>query len=292
MLDVDVIQSFYLDCRIRNLRPTTLECYAERLGYLLTYANEIQKPMISLDCSDMKHYILHIIDSVSPETVNGRIRVYKVFFRYIHIEGLIETNPMTDIRLLKTDRKRRPVLTPEQLSLFLRSFNRPTFEERRNKMIALTLLDSMIRVGELVNLRINDLDMERGCIHIRHETKSRKDRVVPVCIPIVEAIQRYLKRYRCDISGDFLFPYANGQRMKRDRVRWVFGDRGRQLGFKVYPHLLRHTGATAYGGSLFLLQQILGHADIKTTMLYKHPIEDEIILTHHKHSPAIRMGVG
>lgn len=292
VLDADVIQSFYLECRIKNLRLSTIEGYTERLGYLVVYANEIQKPTIALDRGDLKQYILSIVDKVSPETVNGRIRVFKVFFNYLHAEGVIDINPMIDIRLLKTDKKRKPVLTPEQLSLFLRSFNKPKFTHQRNKMIALTLLDSMVRVGELVNLRIDDLDMKRGCLHIRYETKSRMDRVVPLCFPVVKAIHRYLVRYRRNIPGDFLFPYADGEPMKRDRVRWIFAARGRELGFRVYPHLLRHTGATNYQGSLFLLHQILGHSLIETTMLYKHPIEDEIIEAHHKYSPAIRMGVG
>lgn len=292
MLDIEALKSFYLDCRIRNLRPSTIVGYTERLGYLVVYANEIRKSLIVLDRTDLKQYIFSIVDRVSPETVNGRIRVFKVFFSYLHAEDIIETNPMMDIRLLKTDRKRKPVLTPKHLLLFLRSFNEPKFTDERNKMIALTLLDSMIRVGELVNLRIDDLDMKRGCLYIHCETKSRKDRVVPLCFPVIKAIRRYLVHYRRDIPGDFLFPKPDGQRMKRDRVRWIFAAHGRELGFRVYPHLLRHTGATAYGGSLFLLQQILGHAKIETTALYVHPLEDEIIKAHHKHSPAIRMGVG
>ena len=79
MLDADVIQSFYLECRIKNLRPATLKCYADRLSFLTILATKLHKPIIELDEPEIKRYLLHIIDSVSPETVNGRIRVFRVF---------------------------------------------------------------------------------------------------------------------------------------------------------------------------------------------------------------------
>lgn len=286
MLDADVIQSFYLECRIKNLRPATLKCYADRLSFLTILAAKRHKPIVELDQTEIKSYILHIIDSVSPETVNGRIRVFRVFYNYLHSQKIIPTNPMDGIGLLKTDQKCKPTLTTDQLTLLLKTYNPRTFLGSRNRNITLTLTDAMIRVGELCNILLDDISLNSGIIQIHH-TKARRERPVPISFATAKSIHSYLVRFRRQLPGQHLFCYRDGQRMREQHIARLFNRSADLLGFKVYAHLLRHTGATEYlrrGGNLAVLQIILGHADPRMTQEYIH-LDKRDFIDHDKFSP-------
>jgi integrase/recombinase XerD len=292
MLDTDVLQSFYLECRIKNLRPATLKCYADRLSFLAILAGNLHKPIIELDQSDIKRYILNIIDSVSPETVNGRIRVFRVFANYLKNEGMIPTNPMDGISLLRIDHQCKPTLTSEQLTLLLKSCNPRTFFGSRNRNIILTLTDAMIRVGELCNIVLDDISLNDGIIQI-HRTKARRERTVPISFATAKSIHSYLVRLRRKLPGQHLFCYRDGQRMKEQQIARTFNRKANLLGFKVYAHLLRHTGATEYlrrGGNLAVLQRILGHSDIRMTQEYIH-VNKRDFIDHDKFSPVAGLAI-
>lgn len=285
VLDADVIQSFYLECRIKNLRPATLKCYADRLSFLTILAKKLNKPLIDLDQSEIKTYLLHIIDSLSPETVNGRIRVFRVFYNYLHFEKIIPASPMDGVSLLRIDQKCKPILTAEQLTLLLKTYNPRTFLGSRNRNIALTLTDAMIRVGELCNIVLDDISLNDGIIQIPH-TKARRHRPVPITFATAKSIHSYLVRFRKKLPGQHLFCYRDGQRMREQHIARLFNHTADRLGFKVYAHLLRHTGATEYlrrGGNLAVLQRILGHADIRMTQEYIH-VDKRDFINHDKFS--------
>ena len=283
-----LLEQFFYHCRIKNLRPKTLECYAERLGYFAHWLSKQDGTLKEVSISLIQQYIMGLLDSqrVSPETINGRIRVYKLFYRFLCENDLIEKSPLETIKLLKVDRKIKKVLSPEQLSLILKYFNQQSYCGSRNRLMILLIFDTMIRSGELINLKTENVDL--GAKLIKVHGKSRRDRVIPMSVKTAKAVQRFILRWRSDIPGDRLFCKKGGEPLNVYRVYKIFREGGKNIGIQMGPHLIRHSGAEQYtrsGGNIAVLQLILGHSDIRTTMIYQHKTVDEMIKGHQDFSP-------
>lgn len=289
-----LLEQFYYHCRIKNLRPKTLDCYAERLKYFTRWLNEQEGTLREVSVSLIQQYIMGMLEShrVSPYTINGRIRVYKLFYRFLYENGLIEQNPLEKIQLLKVDRKIKTVVSPEQLSLILKYFNRQTFCGSRNRLMILMTYDTMMRSGELVNLKTDNVDLATKLIKVNG--KSRRDRVIPISTKTAGATQEFLLRWRSDIVSDRFFCRKSGESLDVGRVFKIFREAGQKIGIQMGPHLIRHSGAEQYtrlGGHLSVLQMILGHSDIRTTMIYQHKTVDEMLRGHENFSPVQNIGV-
>jgi len=265
--DTDMLQSFYLHCRIKALREKTLAVYAERLSILLTLARHRQKRLCEMERSDIESYIISTIDRLSPHTINGRLRVWRVFYHFAVEDHLLDHDPLERMSLLKVDFVRKPVLKPEQLDLFLRSFDKHTYAGQRNRLFTLLLLDTAVRVGEALRIRIEDIDMTGGLVEVKH-TKGRRERVVPISYATIGQIHKFTAGKRKRVPGPLLFCKTDGIRLNVGRINKIFYRRSGQIGVRVYPHLIRHTSLTmmADGGMpLHYIQRIAGHADIRTT---------------------------
>ena len=287
--DASRLTGFYLACRAKNLRPATLRCYGSRLEALVTYAHTRDKNLIDIRQEDIRTWIVGRLDRVSPETINGHIRVWRVFYNWLLDEGDLGISPMTKLPILKTDQKAPPVLKPEQIARLLDTFNPRTFYGSRNRNITLVLLDTMIRVGELVAIRAEDVDLVTGVIQIHH-TKSRRERVVPISTRTAKSLHSYIRRFRealpdpggplfCDRDGELLTTNAVGLFMQKLQAK---------LKFRIYPHLLRHTGVTLMlqrGASVAIVQRICGHSDIRVTQRYSHIEDSAMKLEHDRYSP-------
>jgi len=267
--DCELLESFYLHCRLKNLRDKTLKCYADRLKYLVKYCQAIGTPLGKIDRHDIERYLVSIIGTVSAETVNGRLRVYRAFWNYLYEEGLTDHNPMQRIKLIAVERTIKPVLKPIQVNALLSSFNRKTFTGFRNHLACLIMLDGCLRVGELINLRLDDCRVLDRLLTCRG--KSRRERLVPISPKTAESIHHWLLKHRTRRPGDRLICYKNGEPMTEDRIRKIVVAAGGRAGLKTYPHMLRRSGATALhenGMDIEMLRRVLGHQDIRTTQRY------------------------
>lgn len=287
-----LLEAFYFDCKLRNLRPKTLKCYADRLSYLVNHAIRTGTPLHRLDQGQIKRYIAGLIGTVSDETVNGRIRVYRVFFRYLTRDGYIEVDPTESLHLLKTDRTEKEVLRPEQISLILEQCP-PTFYGLRDSALLLSMYDGMLRLGETVNLSTTDLYLSERVLFVR-KSKSRRSRYVSISPYTTKVLHTYITRYRYRLPGDRLFCFYNGDPLYDMRAYHIIKKAGARAGLNIHPHLLRHSGASQYvanGGPLALLQKSLGHSDIRTTMNYVHTRGADIVNAHDRFGPGTRLPI-
>ncbi len=269
----ELLRSFYLHCQAKNLRPRTIKDYADRLEYLLRFSGERTTGLVNLTRHDLTEYIVSIIGTLSPVTVNGRLTIFKLFYNHLEDVGLLSgENPTTKLHRVRVDIRPKPILTSEQLSVLLNSFDRTSFAGARNWLMVVVSVDGCLRVGELNNLRLENCPPSQSMLLVV-ESKTRQYRYIPICETSLTAINEWRTAWRDHLPGEYLFCYENGDGpLEHDRFRKLLcyqEDRG--LGFHINPHMLRRTGASHLhrnGADIETISRVLGHSDIRTTRGY------------------------
>jgi site-specific recombinase XerD len=279
---------FKLDCQVRNLTEKTIDVYYERLGYFFSYIKDEGISFQAICRNTIQQYILTLIENVSDETVNGRIRAVKRFFNFLCDEGLWEgQNPISGIKLLRTTKKVKPVVKSDNVQKLLAASDIKTFEGARNKVMILLFWDGMLRLNELLGLKTSDIDLEGRLIKVFG--KGRKERMVPLGVKTLRAIHQYLIKWRSRYPGDHLICMRNGQPVTERHCHKIVQRLGEKVGIKLYPHLLRHSAATWYirqGGNPAVLQKILGHTSLLVTQNYLHLSNADTVKSYDSFSPA------
>lgn len=290
-------ESFQLDCLMRNLTSVTIEGYAERLYALFSYLVDEDIAFASVTRQEIQRYVMSLKSAksgasteknVSDETINGRIRVYRRFWNHLAEEGLwTGESPMAGIKLLKTSKRIKPVITPENIQTVISSINRKAFEGSRNIIIILLFWDGMLRKNEALTLKLNDIDLNGRLIRVFG--KGRKERMVPLGVKTTRMLHRYIIRWRSKYPGDHLICMRNGRPLTERHCHKVIQRIGERVGIKLYPHLLRHSAATWYiqqGGNPAVLQKILGHTSLLVTQNYLHLSNADTVNSYNSFSPS------
>lgn len=282
------LDAFKFDAMVRNLSLKSIDGYYERLGYLLQYLRRNKTPFMQTTKRNLQDYILSLKGMVSDETINGRLRVYRRFFNYLVDEGLWEhENPMAGVKLIRAAKKVKPIITPEVFQRVIAAFDRKRFEGNRNLVMTLLLWDGMLRMNEILGLKISNLNLEGRIIKIFG--KGRKERMVPCGVKTIKLIHQYLVKWRRHFPGDYLICMRNGQRLRDRQCHKIISGIGKKLDIRLHPHLLRHSAATYFiqqGGSVAILQQILGHSSLVTTQKYVHLTNSDKIKSYESYSPS------
>jgi len=279
--------SFKIDCQLRNLSPKTIDVYFERIGYFAAYLDEIDTRFENVDRAIVQRYIVSLKGTVSDETINGRIRTLRCLFNYLDREGLWDgKNPLDNVKLLKTAKRIKPVVSPEDIQRILRGINRKTFEGNRNFVMLLLFWDGMLRLKELTGLRTDDVNLGEG--YMKVFGKGRKERIVPIGMRTAKHVQKYLVKWRKAVSGDLLVCMRNGEPIKDRHCHKIVQRLGAKHKIRLYPHLLRHSAATHFikqGGNVAVVSKILGHTSLTTTENYLHLKGMDLLQGFEKFSP-------
>lgn len=288
----DLLESFFFACRIRNLTQTTMRGYGERLYYLLRYADSIGKELDTLDFHDLQRYVMSIVEKVSAATVNGRIVVYKVFYKHLIEEGLIDKNPAENLKKVRAPKRIKPVVSPDDLGKVLSKLDRKKFHGSRNYCMILLTYDAMLRLDEMLSIKIDNIDLRTKLVKVYG--KGRKERIVPFSDLTARGIHTYLLRHRKGIFGDFLFCTTDGEKIKHRRAMHIFTNAGRRVGVYIHAHLCRHSGATEFarsGGNLAVLQRVLGHSSLTITQRYLHLSNEDMQHAYETHAPTANLRI-
>jgi len=192
---------------------------------------------------------------------------------HLLFNGLVESNVAKELKPPKIVRKVVSTLSDEEIVSVLRTFSPSSNSEVRNQTIFMVLLDTGLRIGELVSLKMNDVDMNKGLLKVMG--KGKKERIVPVGSNAQRALQRYLFRYRREPahSGiENVFLSIHGTPLTENGIKLTFARLAKRSGVhRLHAHLCRHTFATRFlinGGDVFTLQQILGHSTLEMVRHY------------------------
>jgi integrase/recombinase XerD len=278
----------------RGLSPNTRAAYAADLRAF--FAGMTLRGVHGLHEVTREHVTRYLLDAreqgLSRSTVSRRLVSLKVFFRYLHREGLLAQNVAEAIETPHRSLSLPDTLSPKDMERLL---SRPDTSRPigvRDRALIELLYASGLRVSELSGLTVDDVYLDSQTL--RCTGKGRKERIVPFGESARDWIRRYLEEARPVFAGSSetrrLFLARGARPMDR---RWIWRRilrTARAAGIlkSVHPHTLRHTFAThllAGEAPLRVIQEMLGHADIATTQIYTHVDSGRLKAAHEKFHP-------
>lgn len=201
----------------------------------------------------------------------------RILFRFLVQRKMLARDPTEFLGVPKVERYLPDTLSEEEVATLIRSAGGKTPLEIRDRAIVELLYASGLRVSELCNARLENLDLEQGFIRVIG--KGNKQRLVPVGSGARRSLERYLSTGRPALvgkkTGGEVFLSVRGRKLTNQRIWQLLGELARRAGLDkgVHPHMLRHSFATHLlqgGADLRIIQEMLGHADISTTQVYTH----------------------
>jgi integrase/recombinase XerD len=196
-------------------------------------------------------------------------------------------SPMLKMKLVKAEKRIKPVLLPEQIEAIIKTLNKNTFEGYRNLCMIMLFWDAMIRKEELTTLKTADIDLRAGILKVYG--KGRKERQIPMGAKTIKTMHFFLNRWRSTYPGELVFCQRSGKPITARHCHKIIQDLGKRVAIDLYPHLIRHSAATFFirqGGSPVILQKILGHTSLTVTQNYLHMSTQDLVDNYSRFSPA------
>lgn len=284
-----ILSEFLLSRQADGISPRTLEDYRRHVSSFLRAS-----PNISDYDSLYKATIKYFSQPCSPGYRNIKLRYLRAFFNWCVEKGYIPANPVAGIKKAKEDIDNIRHVSLEEVKKLLQQPDKKTYTGLRDYCLMLVQIDTGVRPGELLQVRVSDLSLESREIRIRPEVaKTRVGRTLIITPFTAQQIARFL-RIRPEYWGDDVPLFASENGLAMDEKHWAKRVRQycKKAGVKVTPYGLRHTFAIEFlkaGGDPFSLQRILGHADLTMTRRYVRLSQDDIREVHEKASPVQKL---
>ncbi|MHB8958349.1 MAG: tyrosine-type recombinase/integrase [Candidatus Limnocylindrales bacterium] len=231
---------------------------------------------------------------LAPNSVAGRVRTLRAFGHWLQRELQLDADPLAGLSPPRVPDVLVPSLTAAQMRALLAAVDGGSEAVVRDRAIVLLLLDTGIRLGEIVSLSVGDVDLVEG--RCRVMGKGSRERVVPLGGRARRALRVSLVSRGQLSADDPLFVGRRGARLTPRAVQLLVRRLGRAAGFsgRCSPHVLRHSFARAFltnGGDVFSLQRILGHspASLQVTRRYVRLLDDDLRAVHRRVSPVDRL---
>lgn len=276
----------------RGLSDNTREAYVRDVGKLVRYLETEKVTLREVTTDTLRAFAADLFDlGISPRTQARIVSGIKSFFRFLKLEGYLDSNPSL---LLESPAMRRhlpEVLRVDEIDAMIGAIDMEKAEGQRNRAIMETLYGCGLRVSELINLEISKLYFDEQFIMVHG--KGDKERIVPISPQAIREIKDYLPdRALLPVKRgeeNILFLNRRGHRLTRVMIFYIIKQLAEAAGIRkeVSPHTLRHSFATHLlegGANLRAIQQMLGHEDISTTEIYLHIDRSMLraeILAHH-----------
>lgn len=289
----DAVSQFLDSLKIRGLSYHTMRWHKENLLAVLKTLKKLELPNEPglLTEKMMQDAVLDMINAgLSQTTVNHRVRSVKQFYKYLSTECLVNVNPAEKLERKKNKAVVIETFTEKQLTELLNATNKDRFVGFRDYTMILFLLDTGVRVSELVGVKLSDIRMNDNEVIIT-KGKGGKYRRVYVSSKTKGVLKSYL-RIRGDVSDNpYLFITTENKPMKQRNAQerlTIYGKIAKIKGVRVSPHTFRHTFAKMYimrGGDPFSLQALLGHSSLEMVRHYVNLWGSDLQKMHRQFSP-------
>ena len=270
-----IIDEFINNLKTRQASQNTLASYERDICQFDKYVTENGKKILDMKKEDVQEYINHLLaQGKSNSTISRCTASLKNFYRFLVSKKMISENVAEGLEAPKVDRKEPLVLTSEEIEKLLEQPDLSELKGQRDKTMLEILYATGIRVTELVSLRLEDVNLSTGYIKVK---KKNTERHIPLGNRSLKSLRNYVDKVRPLLirteEEKTLFINTNGQKMTRQgywKILKQYKDQAK-IDKDITPHTIRHSFAVHMlqsGAELKTVQELLGHTDVASTMMY------------------------
>ncbi len=289
------ISSFLTHVKVeKGLSSNTVAAYRRDLAKFNAFVQKRKLALEAVSRDDLVDFLAGLYrQKLESKSVARHLVSLRNLFRFAQIQELIAADPSVNLESPKIRRSLPGYLRLEEVERLLAQPDAKTALGLRDRAMLEILYSAGLRVSELIGMRVTDLDSKVGSV--RCIGKGDKERIVPVGKKALSMVEKYLRDARPKLirkvpSSPTLFVNRRGMALSRVGVWKILSAYGRRAGLRVplTPHTLRHSFATHLlerGADLRSVQLMLGHADISTTQIYTHVVEERLKQIYKAHHP-------
>ena len=271
----------------KGLSQNTIDAYRRDLSDFAQNLEDIH----SINRMNINAYVRTLRErKLAPTSVIRKVASLRGFFKWATSSGILEKNPAATLEQPKTPQRLPKVVSVKEIDEMLHNNLTPL------EHVMMELLYSCgLRVSELVNLKLNDIDLSSK--YIRCFGKGSKERIIPIGEQAKAMLKEYfptrdllIKKY--NLTTKNLLIKDNGHFVTRQDVYNFIHAQGKLIHKNISPHTLRHSFATHLlenGADLRVVQELLGHSDLSTTTIYTHVTDDQLEKAHEKYFESAKM---
>ncbi len=276
-----------------HLAANSIAAYGRDMRRFATWVGK--RKLNQIEITDLSHYIAELSEAeLAPASIARNLVAVRTFFKYLQLEGIVESNPAELVVTQKMWQRIPGVLSTRQVDLFLSAPKRSDPYWQRDKAMLEVLYATGCRASEVCSIRVRDMSLAEK--HLKAEGKGGKQRMVPIGGQAIAAIGRYSEELRPKLAAksphlpEELFLSRSGRALDRIQLWRLVKFYAKRVGIdpSISPHSLRHSFAThllAGGADLRLVQEMLGHASIQTTQIYTHVEHSRLKKVHQSFHP-------
>jgi integrase/recombinase XerD len=280
----------------KGLSANTISAYRRDLVKFDGFARKRKLVVNTVSRDDLVDFLAGLYrEKLESRTVARQLVTLRNFFRWAQTQEIITEDPSIKLESPKIRKSLPGYLRLDEVEKLLNQPDEKTPLGMRDRAMLEVLYSTGLRVSELVSLRVSDLDTKVGCV--RCIGKGDKERIVPIGRKALATVDKYVREARSALAGQVkavnspnLFLNRRGVSLSRVGVWKILSAYGRKAGLRqaLTPHMLRHSFATHLlerGADLRSVQLMLGHADISTTQIYTHVVEERLKQVYKAHHP-------
>ena len=276
----------------KKLSDNTLQSYKRDITQYESYINEENLQYLKVTKEDIKNYLENLKNiGKKTSTISRNLASIRSFYQYLVRTKKIKEDPTEGIQSPKVEKRVPNVLTSKEVELLLEQPKAVDLKGIRDKAMLEFAYATGMRVTEIINLNIDDLNLKEGYVSCNNASKQRN---IPLGAISINALKEYIKKARPYLikSEDekSLFVNINGKRLTRQGFWKIvkFYKEQAHIDKDITPHVLRHSFATHLlqnGADLKAIQVMLGHSDISSTQVYMQFQDEEIKNAYKKAHP-------
>ena len=278
----------------KGLSQNTLDSYRSDLEQFSIWLEKNNLSYIKTSKKEILSYLSFLFQKgLGSKTVARKLSSLKSFFRYLVFKSIIPNDPSSEVETPKLLKSIPKSISEKEVEALLAAPDEKTDIGLRDKTMIETLYSCGLRISELTNLELLNLNLRQGVIRVIG--KGQKERLVPMGDQLIALLELYISSSRKNLlskrHSDFLFLSTRGQRMTRQSFWHRIKHYCLASGFepdKISPHVLRHAFATHLlnnGADLRVVQLLLGHSDLNTTQIYTEVARQRLKRLHTEHHP-------
>ncbi len=289
----------YLEKFIKYLRfergysENTIINYKEDIKEFISYLSDNQIVYNKLTYQGIKPYLMKLHEfKYKRSTISRKISSLRSFYKYLTVEDIIDDNPFLLVSLPKKEKKLPSFLYYNELEDLLVVPNMDNPLGQRNRLILELLYATGIRVGELIQIKMNDIDLHNRIISVTGKGNKMRNVIFGDCckdimnIYLKDGYLKLLNNKKCD----HLILNNRGNQITERAIRYIINNLIKETSLKkhISPHTIRHTFATHMlesGADLLVVQELLGHESLSTTSIYTHVTNERLRSIYLKAHP-------